>query len=205
MKDLKTHWDEIYRTKQCTELSWYEPMPETSLNFIKDFNLEKDSAILDVGGGDSVLAEFLLAQEYQNLSVLDISDEALECAKARIGDRAGEVNWIQANVTSFQPKEQYDLWHDRAAFHFLTDEADVQKYLEALKKAVKAGGYVLMATFAKNGPESCSELPVKRYGIGELQDLFEEGFRTLGCKNVDHTTPSGEVQSFTFCSFQKRD
>ena len=203
METKKQHWDGVYESKPCTEVSWYEPMPETSLACIADCNLEKDDAIIDIGAGDSFLAEFLLAQDYTNITVLDISEKAVERAKERLGERAEQLEWIVADVTKFSPGKKYKLWHDRAAFHFLTSDNEVQQYLQTLKEALEPGGFVILSTFSDKGPDKCSELPVKKYSIGQMQKLFAEGFVTLSCKNVDHETPSGTKQNFTFCTFKK--
>ncbi len=201
--DMQEHWENIYRTKKLTEVSWYEPIPETSLEFIKGLNLSKDAAIIDVGGGDSFLADFLLMEGYTNVSVLDISEEALERVKKRLGERAEEINWIVADITGFQPEETYDLWHDRAAFHFLTEEDQVRKYLDLLKTAVKSQGVVVMATFSDKGPTKCSGIDIQQYTISDLAQLLSADFGMLSCKNVLHETPSGAEQDFIFCSFRK--
>lgn len=205
MKDIKQHWNSIYSTKKVTEVSWYEPMPETSLELISGCTLEKDSAVIDIGGGDSFLAEFLLAREFNNITVLDISDNAIDRAKERLGEQAEKVKWIVADITAFEPKEKYDLWHDRAAFHFLTENDQIESYLQKLRQAVKPGGFVIIGTFSDRGPKTCSGLPVKQYSIAELQKLFSQGFENVNSKTTDHTTPSGEVQNFTFCSFQRKE
>ena len=203
MENSKEFWNNVYAEKTCTEVSWYEPMPEVSLDYISHFDLPKDAAIIDVGGGDSFLGEFLVAEDYENVTVLDISETVIERAKERLAERAEEINWMLADVLEFIPPQQYDLWHDRAVFHFFKDEMQQKKYLEILKKSVKPGGYVIIATFSEKGPEKCSGLPVNRYSIGDLQKLFSDGFTSLNCKNKDHSTPTGKVQNFTFCSFKK--
>lgn len=203
MENKKDHWNKVYETKKPTEVSWYEPMPEVSLTYITDCKLEKDAAIIDIGGGDSFLAEFLLAQGFTDITVVDISEKAIERAKERLGEKADEVNWIVADVSKFQPERQYDLWHDRAVFHFLTEESQIENYLLNAKEAVKPGGFVVMGTFSENGPTKCSGLEIKQYSISQMQELFSEGFSTLSCKNIDHQTPSGGIQNFTFCSFRK--
>ena len=205
MKNKKQHWNEVYEQKQITEVSWYEPMPETSLSFITECKLEKDAAIIDIGGGDSFLADFLLAREFTDITVLDISEKAIERAKQRLGERAEGIKWIVADASEFTPERKYDLWHDRAAFHFLTEEEEVQSYLKNLNEAVKPGGFVIMACFSENGPDKCSGLEVKQYSIDSMQQLFAGSFSTMSCKNVEHHTPAGVVQNFTFCSFRKRE
>lgn len=203
MEDQQKHWNQVYENKKPTEVSWYEPMPETSLNYITECKLENEAAIIDIGGGDSFLAEFLLARGFKDITVVDISEKAIERAKERLGEKAEEIQWIVADAADFSPERQYDLWHDRAAFHFLTEAMHVQKYLSTLRKAVKPGGSVILGTFSETGPTKCSGLEVRQYSIKELQELFSEGFTPISCKNTDHDTPSGATQNFTFCSFRK--
>lgn len=204
MENNKSHWNKIYEEKNSTEVSWYEPMPETSLKFIAECKLDKNSAIIDIGGGDSSLVDFLLAKDFTDITVLDVSKKAISRAKARLGDRAEQVKWIISDVLDFVPERKYDLWHDRAAFHFLNEEGQVKKYLEVLEEAVDTGGFVVMSTFSEKGPDKCSGLEVKKYSISNLISLFSESFNMMSCKNVDHRTPSGSVQNFSFCSFKKK-
>lgn len=203
MENRKEHWNKVYDSKMPTEVSWYEPMPETSLNYIDECKLEEDAAIIDIGGGDSFLAEFLLARGFKDVTVVDISEKAIERAKQRLGERAEEITWIVADASEFKPDKQYDLWHDRAAFHFLTEDEQVERYLQTVKRSVKPGGFLVMGTFSENGPKKCSGIEIRQYSIGQMQNLFSDGFTTLGCKNIDHETPSGGTQNFTFCSFRK--
>lgn len=204
MEDRKEHWNKVYENKKATEVSWYEPMPETSLNYIADCKLEKDAAIIDIGGGDSFLAEFLIGKGYTDITVVDISENAIKRAKERLGEKADEITWIVADAAEFEPQRQYDLWHDRAAFHFLTEDTQVEKYLKNVKQAVKPGGYVVMGTFSETGPTKCSGIEIRQYSISDMQELFADGFTTMSCKNIDHETPSGGTQNFTFCSFRKK-
>lgn len=204
MENRKEHWNKEYKNKNVTEVSWYEPMPETSLDLIAACKLPKDAAIIDIGGGDSFLAEFLLGQGFTDVTVVDISENAIERAKQRLGEKAENIKWIVADAAEFEPDRKYDLWHDRAAFHFLIKDAEVKKYLETVKKAVKPEGYVVLGTFSENGPTKCSGLEIKQYSISQMQELFKEWFNAMGCKNIDHKTPSGGIQNFTFCSFQKK-
>lgn len=203
MENKKQHWEEIYANKAMTEVSWYEPMPEVSLKCIADFDLPKDAAIIDVGGGDSFLAEFLLAQGFTNITVLDIAENAINRAKKRLGERAEEVTWIVADILDFQSEMKYDLWHDRGAIHFLTNPAQVETYRQVLSEKLKPQAYAVIAAFSDKGPSTCSGLQVKQYSIGDMQQLFSEGFICLNCRNVDHTTPSNQMQNFTVCCFQK--
>ena len=157
----KKHWESIYETKNPDEVSWTQDVPKTSLDFIHSFSLRKDAQIIDVGGGDSRLADFLLDEGYENITVLDISSKALEKAKQRLGNRAGKVKWIVCDVTEFEPPTIYDIWHDRAAFHFLTGAEQVSKYLAIARKCVR--GFMMIGTFSTNGPLKCSGLEIKQY------------------------------------------
>lgn len=203
MENPQKHWNEVYENKKPTEVSWYEPMPETSLNYIADCELDSNAAIIDIGGGDSFLAEFLLSRGFTDITVVDISRKAIERAKLRLGEKAEEIKWIVADVSEFSPGRQFDLWHDRAAFHFLTHDSQIEKYVNTVKSSVKAGGFLIMGVFSETGPTKCSGLEIRQYSIKEMQKLFAEGFTPISCKNLDHKTPSGGSQNFTFCSFQK--
>ena len=204
MNENQQHWDKVYSEKKPTAVSWYEPMPEVSLDLIKSCGVSKDAAIIDIGGGDSFLAEFLISLGYHDVTVVDISSEAIKRAKERMCEKADEVTWITADASDFHPERKYDLWHDRAAFHFLTTEEQKNNYLETVREAVKPGGYVIMGTFSEKGPEKCSGLEVQRYSVGDMCKLFEQEFDMLSGKNIDHETPSGKTQNFTFCSFKKK-
>lgn len=204
MNESQQHWDKVYSEKQPTDVSWYEPMPEISLNLINECNLEKDAAIIDIGGGDSFLAEFLVSKDFTDVTVVDISEKAIERARERMCEKADQVTWIVADAANFKPTKKYDLWHDRAAFHFLIDENQREDYLNTLFEAVKPGGYVIMSTFSDKGPPTCSGLPVQRYSVGQMSKLFEQQFNLLSGKAIDHTTPSGATQNFTVCSFQRK-
>ncbi|HTN46078.1 MAG TPA: class I SAM-dependent methyltransferase [Flavipsychrobacter sp.] len=196
------HWETVYHHKQPHEVSWTQNIPQTSLDFIDKLNISKGSAIIDVGGGDSKLVDYLLAKGYTNLTVLDISGKALDRAKQRLGTDAAKVKWIAADITTFQPDEHYSLWHDRAAFHFLTTTRQIDHY-KALTKAYVTN-HLLIGTFSDEGPLKCSGLDVTRYAPSQLLDLFACDFDLLEWKKQDHTTPFGTVQNFLFGCFQKR-
>ena len=200
----KDHWENVYGTKQLTEVSWYQPTPATSLNFIKEANPTKDAAIIDIGGGDSFLVDNLLEQGYTNISVLDISEKGIERAKVRLGDKARLVKWIVADAALFKPSEQYDLWHDRAAFHFLITEMDISSYVKAVSEGIKADGTLVIGTFSEQGPKKCSGLEIKQYSESNLTNLFSESFEKLTCFTEDHPTPFQTVQNFIFCSFKRK-
>jgi cyclopropane fatty-acyl-phospholipid synthase-like methyltransferase len=199
MDNRKAHWDTVYQTKQPNEVSWTQPMPQTSLDFIRSFDLPKTAKILDVGGGDSQLAEHLLQEGYENITVLDISRKALSRAKKRLGRQARKVKWVVSDITNFQPAEAFDVWHDRATFHFLTETGQVERYLETAQKAVSR--YLVVGTFSTTGPRKCSGLDIKQYSEADLEAAFEKGFRKIRCVNEDHETPFHTLQNFTFCSF----
>lgn len=203
MKGKKSHWEEVYKKKDIEEVSWYQPKAETSMEYILDLNLKKNAKIIDIGGGDSFLAENLLSEGYTNITVLDISEAAIDRAKKRLGKKAEIIEWIVADASNFSSSEKYDLWHDRATFHFLTKEDEIGNYVRTLDNSVKKGGYVVMGTFSEKGPEKCSGIKIKQYSLHDLGEVLPEGFEILECKNVDHITPSEAVQNFSFCSFKK--
>jgi trans-aconitate methyltransferase len=200
--NLKQHWETIYQTKQPNEVSWTEETPTSSLEFIAKLNLPKTAKIIDIGGGDSKLVDHLLAQGFSNISVLDISAAAIERAKNRLGNDAQKVKWIVSDVLTFDTNEHYDLWHDRAAFHFQTQSEQIQQYLNLVQKVVN--GTVIVATFSVDGPKKCSGLEIKQYDETTLKNTFEPiGFKNRACKREDHLTPSGAIQNFLFCSFER--
>lgn len=204
MKDnLKEHWEAIYKTKQPNEVSWTQNVPAISLAFINKNNIPKEANIIDIGGGDSRLVDYLLKKGYKNISVLDISEAAIHRAKERLGTAANKVKWIVCDILDLKPNEKYDVWHDRAAFHFQTDPDDINKYLNILKTAVK--GIVIIGTFSADGPKKCSGLDIKQYDENLLKEKFEAfEFECIGCDRENHITPSGAVQNFVFCSFQNK-
>lgn len=201
-QERQSHWETIYQEKSPQEVSWTQEVPETSLAFIRRFNIPSDAAIIDVGGGDSKLVDHLLKEGYRNITVLDISSAALNRAKERLGpDKAAMVNWVHQDITAFEPDGEYDLWHDRATFHFLTEEASIQYYLRLTKKAVNQ--YMIIGTFSDNGPEKCSGLPVQQYDETAMEERFAPAFHKLDCQREEHITPTQKSQEFVFCSFQK--
>ena len=204
MKDSKkTHWERIYQTKNADEVSWTQSVPQTSLDFIHSFKLPKTTRIIDIGGGDSKLVDYLLRDGFNDITVLDISGAALEKAQIRLGEKGKRVKWIVSDIADFNPKEHYDLWHDRATFHFLTREDQIRTYLNIAGKAIS--NYMVMGTFSKNGPEKCSGLSIKQYSEDQLQDQLSKYFTKIKCVNEDHITPFQTTQNFLFCSFKKRD
>ena len=197
----KNHWETVYETKQPNEVSWTQENPKTSLDFIRETHLGKSAKIIDVGGGDSKLVDFLLDEGYENITVLDISSKALERAKKRLGKNAKKVNWIVSDITEFKPKITYDIWHDRATFHFLTTAEQIKTYVEITKKWVTH--ILIIGAFSDNGPKKCSGLEIKQYSEMEMENQFSNSFKKLKCIAEDHITPFETTQNFTFCVFEK--
>lgn len=204
MINKKQHWENVYSHNKLTEVSWYEPIPETSLSIIKGFKLPREAAIIDIGGGDSLLADYLLLMGYTNITVLDISANAIERAKARLGEKAHLVKWLVYNVFDFASIEKYDIWHDRATFHFFTDPEEQQRYLDMTHRHLKPKGYLVLSTFGTDAPEKCSGLPVQQYSENSLSQLLNMYFEKIRCFTKMHITPFNTIQSFVFCSFQNR-
>ena len=198
----KKHWENVYETKNPDEVSWTQKKPQSSLDIINSFELPKDAKIIDIGGGDSNLVDFLLDEGYENITILDISEKALEKAKERLGGKAEKVKWIATNITEFESTETYDIWHDRAAFHFLTTPEQVSKYIEITKKTVSK--FMVLATFSKNGPKKCSGLEITQYDEESMTTQFERSFEKIKCFTEDHKTPFETIQNFVFCSFKKK-
>ena len=203
MQNNKQHWENVFATKEETEVSWFQPYPKTSIEFLELFQLPVTANIIDVGGGDSHLVDALLDKGYQNIWVLDISVNALEKAKQRLGEKAKQVHWIVTDITEFVPPVQFDFWHDRAAFHFLTNEEAVNKYVSIAESGIKKNGYLVLGTFSENGPEQCSGLQIKQYNEASMSARFEVAFNRIKCITENHTTPFNTIQNFLFCSFKK--
>lgn len=201
--DRTKHWENIYQTKELNEVSWFQPTPETSLNLINKTAISKDAKIIDVGGGDSFLVDNLLDLGYQDITVLDISNSAIERAKKRLGKRSKLVKWIVSDVTKFKPSQKYDCWHDRAAFHFLTDEKEIAQYVKTVSDSIIESGNLILGTFSENGPKKCSGIAIKQYTANSLDDQFSKIFQKIECNTIDHQTPFGTTQNFIFCIFKK--
>src|SRR6266566_32562 len=198
--DPKAHWETIYRTKDVHQVSWFQAEARRSLDLITRICPDRFAPIIDVGAGASVLVDNLLAAGYQNLSVLDLSEAALEISRARLDSDSAKVKWMRADVLRAGFEEgAYAVWHDRAVFHFLTDATDRHTYVEQVRRAVRPGGYVLVATFAEDGPEYCSGLPVVRYSAEGLHSEFGTDFLLVRSEHEDHRTPRGTEQSFLYC------
>jgi SAM-dependent methyltransferase len=200
----KQHWENVFTTKAEDEVSWFQPYPKTSMEFIELFNLPLSANIIDIGGGDSYFVDALLDKGYQNVNVLDISANAIDRAKQRLGKRANRVKWIVSDITEFEPTVQYDFWHDRAAFHFLTSEEKIYKYVSIAEEAIKKNGHLILGTFSENGPKKCSGLDIKQYSEASMSARFEIAFDRIKCIQEDHTTPFNTVQNFLFCSFRRK-
>jgi len=200
---LENHWETVYQTKDTTKFGWHQTKPQISLDFIGKAQLAKDAAILDVGGGDSKLVDYLLADGFQGIMVLDISETALEKIKHRLKERQVQAKFIVSNILDFHPEQKFSLWHDRAVFHFLTGEKEQKDYLSLVQESIASEGYLILATFSKSGPSICSGLPVQQYDIQDLEEFFSPEFQLLEGINYDHITPSGSPQNYSVCLFQR--
>jgi 2-polyprenyl-3-methyl-5-hydroxy-6-metoxy-1,4-benzoquinol methylase len=199
----QAHWQRVYKEKGENQVSWFQERPTISLELIEAAGLDRSSAIIEIGGGASRLVDVLGETGYRDLTVLDVSESAVSIAKMRLGERAAMVKWIVADVTQWQPTRSYDLWHDRAAFHFLTDESDRTAYIDRLTKAVRPGGHAIIGTFALDGPERCSGLPVVRYDATQLSATLTPAFALVDMRRDDHKTPWGAIQHFQFSVFRR--
>jgi trans-aconitate methyltransferase len=199
----KDHWETVYTTKEETGVSWFQDSPSPSLELIEQLGPAKDASIIDIGGGASRLVDALLERGFRRLAVLDISQAALDLVCLRLGRRASEVQWIVEDVTAWEPSRRFDIWHDRAAFHFLVDASDRAAYVARLKVALRPGGYAIIATFAPDGPEKCSGLPVFRTDEKGLAKELGDAFTLVESRRHDHATPSNSSQRFQFSVFQR--
>ena len=200
----KEHWEQVYTTKGANSVSWFQEHAQQSLQLIRQTGVQKDAGIIDVGGGASTLVDDLLADGYSNVAVLDLSEAALAAAKQRLGGRAQQVSWLVGDITQVNlPRHAYAVWHDRAVFHFLTTAEEREAYVRAVLRAVRPGGHVIVATFAEDGPERCSGLPVVRYSADGLHAQFGAPFTLLRHEREEHHTPAGAVQKFIYCMCRK--
>jgi ubiquinone/menaquinone biosynthesis C-methylase UbiE len=206
MNHQKDHWENLYQTRNADSVSWFQKQAALSLRLIERSGIALGDAVIDVGGGSSTLVDDLLARGYSNLAVLDISWKSLEIARQRLGVKAGRVRWISGDITALRlPAHHYALWHDRAVFHFLVDAADRQRYVQSIQRSVKPGGHVIIATFAEDGPERCSGLPVRRYSAAELSKELGGRFVLQHHEKETHETPLGTQQNFNYCWFKLLD
>jgi len=199
--ERRTHWNEVYATKSADKVSWFQPRAEMSMRLIQASGVNEDSAIIDIGGGSSVLIDQLLDADFSDVTVLDISDRALIGSKERLGAHAAEVNWIVSDVLDWTPARAYDVWHDRAVFHFLTEVRDRAVYRATLLKGLRLGGMLIIGAFAENGPERCSGLPVKRWSAASLAFELGPEFHLIESLHENHRTPAGAVQPFAWARF----
>lgn len=202
--NAKAHWENVYNTKSESEVSWFQESPAPSLELIDLTEASSQSKIVDIGGGASRLVDSLVLRGFKNITVLDLSEAALANAKERLGVASAGVQWVTADVIKWYPAQTYDVWHDRAAFHFFTDGADKAAYVERLNKAVKLGGCAIIGTFALDGPERCSGLPVNRYNSASLASTLGASFELINSRPHDHATPWGAVQHFQFSTFRRK-
>jgi ubiquinone/menaquinone biosynthesis C-methylase UbiE len=200
----KEHWENVFATKQETEVSWYQKQPKTSVDLIEKLNLSKEAKIIDVGGGDSYLIDNLLELGYTNLHLLDISSKAIERIKNRLGVKSENVTFIVSDILDFKPEIKFDVWHDRASFHFFTDENDIQKYSNLVANSIASNGNLIIGTFSENGPLKCSGLPISQYNELKMKAVFENDFDLIESFTEDHQTPFDTTQNFIFCTFKKR-
>ena len=199
----KEHWENIYQTKKSNEVSWHQEKPKTSLNLISEADLNKDDKLIDIGAGDSMLVDNLLTLGFKNITVLDISSNALNRAKKRLGNRADDVKWVVSDLREFETSDKYDLWHDRAVLHFLTEEKDIDKYVKKVRQLLKPDGYLIVSAFSRNGPKRCSGLEIRQYSEDSMKRLFS-GFEHVKSFEEEHLTPVGASQIFISSIFKKR-
>ena len=197
----KSHWEKIYSEKSPQEVSWTQEIPETSIEFFNDFKLSKTSPIIDIGGGESKFVDYLLEEGYQNISVLDISENAIKRAKDRLGEKSKNIEWIVCDINDFNPKKKYALWHDRAVFHFLTSNVEINRYVENVK--LNSENFIV-GTFSTSGPKKCSGLEISQYDKNLLSKLFEESMTIKKVEYINHITPFETTQNFIFCSFSAK-
>lgn len=204
MEERKYHWENVFATKAENEVSWFQPYPETSVKLLEECNPPLDGNVIDVGGGDSHFVDVLIDKGYKNIFVLDISANAIERAKKRLGKRAEQVNWIISDSSEFVPPVQFDFWHDRASFHFLTHEQQKANYVSIATSYIKPKGHLALGTFSDTGPEKCSGLKICQYNSVAMRERFSLGFDKVRCFNEDHQTPFNTPQNFIFCVFRKK-
>jgi len=203
--DAKAHWSNVYQTKAVDDVSWYQVRPEMSLELMQECGVKSSNRIIDVGAGASTLVDHLLDSGYKDITLLDVSGKALEIVRNRLGTHASAVSFIEANINSVElPFQTYDLWHDRATFHFLTNVTMQQRYVKTARHSVKPGGHVILATFAQDGPTQCSGLDVARQSPETLQQLFGDGFDLITCKTETHRTPWNTEQQFIYCCWKRQ-
>ena len=202
--DKKVHWENVFATKKETEVSWYQQKPETSIQFFVENNIPKDAKIIDIGGGDSYLIDSLLDLGYTNLFLLDISANAIERIKNRLGVKSEKVTFIVSDILDFQPKTTFDVWHDRASFHFLTSEKEIEMYKNLVSNSILENGFLFLGTFSESGPLKCSGLEITQYSEEKFEHIFGTNFSKMNCFEENHQTPFDTTQNFIFCTFKKK-
>lgn len=200
--ERQIHWQNVYQTKGERDVSWFQEIPTISLDLIRATGVDANASIIDIGGGASRLADALVTKGFRSVTVLDVSEKALAASRDRLGPMAKHMTWIVADVTAWRPDNSYDLWHDRAAFHFLTEPRDRTAYAECVRKAVRPGGHVIIGTFAPDGPERCSGLPVIRHDAASISEALGPSFKLIESRRHDHQTPGGTIQRFQFSWFR---
>ena len=201
--ERQAHWQNLYQARAERDVSWFEESPAVSLDLVRATGVGLDASIIDIGGGTSRLVDALVAEGFRSVTVLDLSEYALATSRNRLGPRAERANWTVADVTRWQPMQTYDVWHDRAAFHFLTEASDRTTYAECLREAVHPGGHVIIGTFALDGPQQCSGLPVLRHDAASIGAILGPSFKLMEARKHGHHTPGGNVQSFQFSRFRR--
>lgn len=203
MKNNKEHWEKIFISNKENEVSWFQEYPKTSVEFFDLFKLPLDANLIDIGGGDSHLVDVFIEKWYKNIYVLDISVNAIEKTQKRLGANADKVHWIVSDILDFKPSVKFDFWHDRAAFHFLTSEEHINKYVAIAEESINKGGYLILGTFSESGPDKCSGLEIRQYNAAGMSARFEKSFERIKCIEVQHATPFNTIQNFLFCSFKR--
>ena len=203
MKNNKEHWEKIFISNKENEVSWFQEYPKTSVEFFDLFKLPLDANLIDIGGGDSHLVDVFIEKWYKNIYVLDISVNAIEKTQKRLGANADKVHWIVSDILDFKPSVKFDFWHDRAAFHFLTSEEHINKYVAIAEESINKGGYLILGTFSESGPDKCSGLEIRQYNAARMSARFEKSFERIKCIEVQHATPFNTIQNFLFCSFKR--
>ena len=201
--NLKNHWENIYQNKNEDEVSWFQKTPDTSIEIINSIKIKKQSKIIDVGSGRSRLFKNLIEQGYNNLTYLDISESAAKKSKIFLGEQSKNIEWIVEDVLNFEPKQNFDVWHDRAVFHFLTDQNQIKKYVDLVSRNISNNGYLIIGTFSEQGPLKCSGLEVSRYSESLIKTTFSESFNLLNSFKIDHSTPFNTTQNFLFSVLKK--
>lgn len=203
-RERKAHWEDIFQNKDTSTVSWHQKVPATSLRLITGLKLSKSAKIIEIGSGDSFMGDYLIEKGFSDITLTDISEIALTRIKNRLGKIDRKINFIAVDVCQFTTTKKYDLWHDRAVFHFLTEKNDINRYIQTASDSLKKGGYLIIGTFSNKGPNVCSGLKVQQYSPIQLNTLFASNFNKIECFTENHTTPSGGIQNFVFCVFQRK-